>query len=350
MKLKVINISGKKVEDIDKLKEISERFSKIGSRMKLSRINFSNLLNEIVDYTNKRIPKTKEIAIKSTHDSNIEIEGDKILLNWAFENLIKNSIDAIDSNRGSIEINVNKKGLKTIIDLSDTGKGIQRIHWKKIFKPGYSTKSRGWGVGLSLTKRIIEQIHSGKISIDIVNSYCNNCDLYNLKSKCDTCNKPTEYRKKCPRCRKYREEWKCPKCKIPTQTHSIHQFDLQSELNKAIEQVKYKPSAPFKGTEKLGSKMKFPEPLAKGLLRNKYGLSTYRDATIRYDVTNMTLTHASSRMINTKIDKLIDLGYTHDIHGKPLENEDQIFELFIQDIVIPQEAGETLIRISKLWI
>ena len=61
----------------------------------------------------------------------------------------------------------------------------------------------------------------------------------------------------------------------------------------------------------------------------------------------MTLTHASSRMINTKIDKLIDLGYTHDIHGKPLENEDQIFELFIQDIVIPQEAGETLIRISK---
>ena len=196
-------------------------------------------------------------------------------------------------------------------------------------------------------KMSYDKVHSGKISIDIANSYCNNCDLYNLKSKCDTCNKPTEYRKKCPRCRKYREDWKCPKCKIPTQRHSLHQFDLQSELNKAIEQVKYKPSAPFKGTEKLGSKIKFPEPLAKGLLRNKYGLSTYRDATIRYDVTNMTLTHASSRMINTKIDKLIDLGYTHDIHGKPLENEDQIFELFIQDIVIPQEAGETLIRISK---
>lgn len=152
-------------QDISKLKEISERFSKIGSRMKLSKINFSNLLNEIVSYSNKRVPKTKEIAIKSSHDSNIEIEGDKILLSWAFENLIKNSIEAIDSNTGSIEINVNKEDLKTIIDLSDTGKGIQRIHWKRIFKPGYSTKSRGWGVGLSLTKRIIEQIHSGKIYV-----------------------------------------------------------------------------------------------------------------------------------------------------------------------------------------
>nr|AIE90315.1 DNA polymerase II large subunit (DPB1) [uncultured marine thaumarchaeote AD1000_02_C08] len=196
-------------------------------------------------------------------------------------------------------------------------------------------------------KMSFDKAHSGKISIDIANSYCNNCDIYDLKSKCDTCKEPTQYRKTCPRCKEHRDAWICPKCRIQTQTHSIHQFDLQSELNIAMEQVKYKPSAPFKGIEKLGSEMKFPEPLTKGLLRNKYKLSTYRDATIRYDVTNVTLTHASSRMINTKIDKLLDLGYTHDIHGKPLENEDQIFELFIQDIVIPQEAGEILIEISK---
>ena len=189
--------------------------------------------------------------------------------------------------------------------------------------------------------------HTGKISITLVNSYCNNCDKYELKSKCETCNKPTEYRKLCPRCRQFREEWKCPKCKIQTQTHGKHQFNLKSELEDSINQVKYRPSPPFKGIEKLGNEVKFPEPLTKGLLRNKYKLSTYRDATIRYDVTNAPLTHASSRMINTSIEKLTELGYTHDIHGKPLENKDQIFELFIQDIVIPKEAGEALIRISK---
>ncbi|MBH59353.1 MAG: DNA polymerase II large subunit [Thaumarchaeota archaeon] len=189
--------------------------------------------------------------------------------------------------------------------------------------------------------------NTGKISITLVNSYCNNCDRYELKSKCEKCNKPTEYRKLCPRCRQFRDDWKCPKCKIQTQTHGTQEFNLKSELENSINQVKYRPSAPFKGVEKLGNEVKFPEPLSKGLLRNKYNLSTYRDATIRYDVTNAPLTHASSRMINTSIEKLQELGYTHDIHGNPLTNIDQIFELFIQDIIIPKEAGEALIRISK---
>ena len=87
------------------------------------------------------------------------------MLSWAFENLIKNSIQAIEGSSGKIEINVEQKVSNIIIYFKDTGKGIPRSDWKKVFSPGYSTKSRGWGVGLSLTQRIISQIHSGKIYV-----------------------------------------------------------------------------------------------------------------------------------------------------------------------------------------
>mgnify|MGYP001253538562 CR=1 FL=1 len=152
-------------EDIQKLKDISERFSKIGSKVKLSKINLSQLLNNIVQYTKNRIPKTKEVQIVSDYKNDIYIKGDKILLSWAFENLIKNSIEAIDVDYGEIKIHVKQINSKTSILFIDTGKGVPRSDWKKIFYPGYSSKSRGWGVGLSLTKRIVEEIHSGKIFI-----------------------------------------------------------------------------------------------------------------------------------------------------------------------------------------
>ena len=152
-------------EDIQKLKDISERFSKIGSKVNLERIDLSNLLGEIAEYTKNRIPKTKNIRIVFNYKEGLHLKGDKMLLSWAFENLIKNSIQAIEENSGKIEIKVDQISSITLIYFEDTGKGIPRSDWKKIFSPGYSTKSRGWGVGLSLTQRIIEQIHSGKIYV-----------------------------------------------------------------------------------------------------------------------------------------------------------------------------------------
>jgi len=153
-------------EDIDRLKKISERFSKIGSKTKLSKFSLSALLDELVEYSKQRIPKTKKIKIHSIYASEIIINGDKILLLWAFENIIKNSIDAIKQNSGQIKINIKKnKKNKFIIDFTDTGIGISRMNWKKIFSPGFSSKPRGWGVGLSLSKRIIEDIHFGHIFV-----------------------------------------------------------------------------------------------------------------------------------------------------------------------------------------
>jgi signal transduction histidine kinase len=91
--------------------------------------------------------------------------GDIILLNWAFENIIKNSLDATNYKNSIIDINIFKSNNSIIIDISDNGKGIVRNKWKKIFEPGFSSKKRGWGLGLSLTKRIIEDLHNGKINV-----------------------------------------------------------------------------------------------------------------------------------------------------------------------------------------
>ena len=139
---------------------------------------------------------------------------------------------------------------------------------------------------------------------------------------------------------------KCKKCKLSTVPHARNKYELKRELIQTTKQVKYHPKPPLKGVEGLFSEIKYPEPLSKGFLRNKYDLSVYRDGTIRFDLTTAPLTHATSKMIGTDIEKLKKLGYQHDIHGKELVNENQIFELFIQDIVISTDSAKTLLKIS----
>ena len=153
-------------EDIDRLKKVSERFSKIGSRPSLSPIGLKKLLNDIVVYSQNRVPSTKKIIIKMECYDSAEIYGNETLLSWAFENLIKNSIDSIKSSSGEISIIViDKSETQCVVEFIDSGIGIARKYWKKIFTPGYTTKARGWGVGLSLTSRIIKDIHSGRIYV-----------------------------------------------------------------------------------------------------------------------------------------------------------------------------------------
>ena len=152
-------------QDLEILKEISNRFNKIGSKVKLSKINLSGLLDQISDYIILRTPKTKDIKILNDYNRDILIDGEKVLLSWAFENLIKNSIQSIKGNQGLIKITVIQKDKLTKLLFEDSGIGIHRKDWKNIFLPGYSTKASGWGVGLSLTKRIICEIHNGKIFV-----------------------------------------------------------------------------------------------------------------------------------------------------------------------------------------
>ena len=148
-------------KDVSRISEVTDRFSKIGSKIKLQEVELISLLKELKNYFDKRISKKYKISLKIHKNKKSVILGDKTLLFWAFENIIKNAIDAIEKNNGKIFIEINKNKNNISIDFIDNRKGINRRNKRNIFKPGYSTKTRGWGLGLSLTKRIIENIHKG---------------------------------------------------------------------------------------------------------------------------------------------------------------------------------------------
>tara|TARA_B110000438_G_C15622112_1_gene567016 strand:+ start:19 stop:696 length:678 start_codon:yes stop_codon:yes gene_type:complete len=152
-------------QDILRLSEISERFSKIGSQTQLKNIFIDNLLGDICIYMENRLPLKSKIKIIFRVAEKTSMKGDLVLLSWAFENIIKNAIDAIGTESGSININLIQNLSNISIDVSDTGKGIVRTEWNNIFRPGFSSKTRGWGLGLSLTRRIIEDIHEGSIKV-----------------------------------------------------------------------------------------------------------------------------------------------------------------------------------------
>ena len=151
--------------DLARLSEISDRFSKIGSKVNLKKINLKSLLEQVTLYMSERLPKSSKTSITLLVESNISLMGDPVLLSWAFENLLKNSIDATSTAQGQISVKLlNTDGVISIL-FQDNGKGIKRKNWNDIFRPGFSTKKRGWGLGLSLTQRIIKDIHKGEIAV-----------------------------------------------------------------------------------------------------------------------------------------------------------------------------------------
>ena len=152
--------------DIDRLQQISRRFSKMGSKPDIEEINISNKIENIIFYLSKRIPVLgNKIQLINDINSGIIIKANGTLLSWAIENLIRNSIDSIGANKGIIRINLIKTTDEVKIKISDNGCGIPKKDWKNIFRPGFSTKSTGWGLGLSLCQRIIKEVHNGTISI-----------------------------------------------------------------------------------------------------------------------------------------------------------------------------------------
>ena len=152
-------------DDVLRLSEISERFSKIGSKPTLNAIKIYDLILESLNYIQNRLSKKSKINLVLNGNQDIIIQGDWILLRWAIENVLKNAIDAIGIGEGNISINIVTVNKYLSIQITDSGKGISRINWTNIFYPGFSTKTRGWGLGLSLTMRIIKEIHQGNICV-----------------------------------------------------------------------------------------------------------------------------------------------------------------------------------------
>ncbi len=152
--------------DATRLTRVAARFSSIGSRPELQPMPVSDVIEEVLDYYRARVPRMgSSVVLESCYTGPLRVRGNHELLNWAFENLVKNSLAAIENRKGVISVTgtMSKDFRQVILDFKDNGKGIPYPDQNKVMKPGFTTKKRGWGLGLSLVKRIIEEYHGGRI-------------------------------------------------------------------------------------------------------------------------------------------------------------------------------------------
>ena len=158
---KIVQELGK---DVDRLRLVSDRFGKIGSTPHLEEMDLVSQINSMVDYMKKRATGKINFSVKTFGQLPIIGKVSAPLFDWVIENLLKNALDSMEG-KGSITVDVSDGIKETSIDITDTGKGINKQNIAKVFKPGFTTKKRGWGLGLSLSRRIIEQYHKGQIFV-----------------------------------------------------------------------------------------------------------------------------------------------------------------------------------------
>lgn len=152
--------------DLLRLNKIADRFSKIGSRPDLREEELSEVVKSVIVYFQKRIPQMgKRVDIIVEPSEPVKAKINRELFEWVLENLVKNGLDAMEEGKGKISFRISRLNGAPVIDVTDTGKGIDAAYRKDIFRPGFSTKKRGWGLGLSLSKRIVETYHRGKLSV-----------------------------------------------------------------------------------------------------------------------------------------------------------------------------------------
>jgi signal transduction histidine kinase len=149
-------------KDTERLQKITERFSKIGSIPELIRTDVAETIRSTVEYLKTRSSVNVKFILDFDPDKKYEVPLNSSLFSWVIENLCKNAIDAMN-NAGTIQVSITEKVDQLFIEVSDTGKGISKAYFKSVFEPGFTTKKRGWGLGLSLAKRIVENYHKGKI-------------------------------------------------------------------------------------------------------------------------------------------------------------------------------------------
>jgi signal transduction histidine kinase len=151
-------------KDVNRLELITDRFGKIGSKPQLEERNLVDQINSMVEYIKKRAGVKVDFIINTHEKNEINAMISPPLFDWVMENLLKNSLDAMEG-RGTITIQIIDTTTQVLIDVIDTGKGISKANIQNVFKPGFTTKKRGWGLGLTLVKRIIEQYHTGSIYV-----------------------------------------------------------------------------------------------------------------------------------------------------------------------------------------
>ena len=151
-------------KDVERLKLVSDRFGKIGSTPKLEETDLVSQIQTMVEYIKRRATDRVSFSVNTGGENDIVAMINPPLFDWVIENLLKNALDAMDG-KGSIDINIKNETAQIIIDVKDNGKGISKNNIANVFKPGFTTKQRGWGLGLSLSKRIIDLYHKGELFV-----------------------------------------------------------------------------------------------------------------------------------------------------------------------------------------
>jgi signal transduction histidine kinase len=151
-------------KDVGRLRLVSDRFGKIGSTPKLEQRDVVEQVRHVMDYVRKRASGRVRFEFETHGRESIMVALSGPLFDWVIENLLKNGLDALEG-KGTIRVDIQDGREQVVIDVSDTGKGISKAHIAKVFNPGFTTKKRGWGLGLSLSKRIVEQYHRGHITV-----------------------------------------------------------------------------------------------------------------------------------------------------------------------------------------
>src|SRR5438876_7487360 len=204
------------------------------------------------------------------------------------------------------------------------------------------------GPGGGPSRNLLTAVGKGEtVEVDIVNLVCPSCGARRTSIRCDQCGEATQRFLTCPRCNKDTNDSVCPSCKIKTVTHSKTRLNLRSKVESAIRRVPHDPSKPIKGVRGLTRQSKTPESLEKGIIRSNNSVYVYKDGTIRIDVTNAPLTHFRPRDIKTDLRTLSRLGYAEDYRGERLTRTDQILEIKPQDVILPIDIADDLVRMAN---
>jgi DNA polymerase II large subunit len=202
------------------------------------------------------------------------------------------------------------------------------------------------------TRDILKAANNESFYTEISNRFCYNCKLPSLGIYCRNCRAPTPLRNLCILCKEQilhddTDKSLCHRCGKEGKTYSPVKYPLKAMVEAAEQKLGIRATEPFKGVKALMSRDKAAETLEKGILRQKYGLYTFKDGTVRFDATNEPLTHFKPNWILTSIEKLRELGYTRDYSGKDLTSSDQLIELLMQDVIIPLDSAKHLLNVAK---
>ncbi|MEM2812490.1 MAG: DNA polymerase II large subunit, partial [Candidatus Bathyarchaeia archaeon] len=188
--------------------------------------------------------------------------------------------------------------------------------------------------------------NKGTIKVELISRVCPRCQKITFRRICQDCGLETDLRLICPRCGRDLSINVCPICNVEAKSFCQQLISIKDLVDAACQKVGFKPEQ-VKGVRGLTNRLRIPEPIEKGVLRAKYNLYVYKDGTIRFDATNAPLTHFKPSEIGVSLEKLRELGYTHDYLGNPLSDPEQICELKVQDIIVSWRCAEHLVVVAN---